>query len=38
MEQYLKPEMEIIILSSDVISTSCPNEGPIELPCMPGDY
>ena len=45
MEQYVKPNMEIIALFDDVIlASSCAQEcgcsgvGTIELPCMPGDY
>ncbi len=45
MEEYLKPQMELIVLPDDVIATSgcnyecgCTGVGTIELPCMPGDY
>ena len=45
MEEYMKPKMELIALSDDVILTSgcsyecgCTGVGTIELPCMPGDW
>ena len=45
MEQYEKPNMEIIVLSDDVILTSgcayecgCTGVGTVELPPMPNDY
>jgi hypothetical protein len=33
MKEYAKPQMEIIVLSGDVIETSCPSDkNPIVLP------